>query len=349
MFSTEYGTPFAIINGGHFNGKFLRYVTNPSEVPQEDSMLPYSHPIEILEEMGYYNKFKEAPQKTWEAYRKFAINKEGSISTKTKRLFEDATAVLSQRKGKEFFLNDGGKLSLLPSLEPDEREEIFIAGPPSSGKTYQACDFMMKYQDIHPGRPIYVFTTNENDKTFSLFPNLQLTFIDLEETIPVPKAKKRRTSKHEKEEEPEQPIELDPSKYDFVPLLVKEPISPKELDNSLVFFDDIDYIPNKEVKKVVKDLEVSLRGIGRHENTTVVTTGHQLTNYHDTRFTLATSKYVTVFPKMNMGRSLEYYLRNYLKVDTKPFLSRIEKLPSRWVTIHTRLHFLLHESGAFWF
>lgn len=310
MFTLNQGIPIALVKGGENNGELLSVST---EI--ENSVAIPNDPIDLLDEVGFFKTLKKKPKKNFDALRKIMVEKTGYIDPEIEELYNKAKETLKQRAGKEFFLRDGGELQLLPDPSGN-REQIWLAASTGSGKTYFASQYLEVYHKLFPERPIFIITKDVFDETFQKF-NFNPVFINVEE-------------KDEK------------GNYK----ILSENLEPEFFANSAVFFDDIDYLPEK-IQKSVIFLRSQLMGVGRHHNTTVLMTGHQITEYKKTRMILSEAKYIVIYPQSGTVRGVEYFLKNYMGFEKEDY-QRILNLPSRWVVVHTRYpQWIMYKEGAF--
>jgi ABC-type dipeptide/oligopeptide/nickel transport system ATPase component len=77
--------------------------------------------------------------------------------------------------GKKSIINTNKKITLVPRIEDDQRDTIYIAGPSGSGKSTVAGKYMEDYQFI-TDNPIYIFSKVLEDKAFE---NCDCEYIDL--------------------------------------------------------------------------------------------------------------------------------------------------------------------------
>ena len=131
--------------------------------------------------------------------------------------------------------------------------------------------------------------------------------------------------------------------------LLKYPLSAKDLvkgDGALVIFDDIDTIPDKEINKEVHRVRDDLLEVGRHDNISVISTGHQLMDYKKTRNLLNEASAITMFPKSGSQYHITRFLKTYCGLNTSQ-TKKILDLPSRWVTIYKNYpNYVLYSTGA---
>lgn len=329
-------TPFAIIKGGENDGKMIAYYEEDPMESLFEGEQELEDPIDLLSNLGFFNTLKKKPKKTFEELRNFIVTKQGGISPETEILYTQALDVLRNRGGREIFIKDG-LIELIPTLDENRREILYIAAGSGSGKTTFACYFLLKYQEIYK-REVYIFTANVEDSTIKKCKNLKPTFIDLN-----------------KREE----------KDIRIPIILTNPFDRKDFTNSAVFFDDTDYInlPQDEVrnypvadekmliavKKSVNRIKGDLLGTGRHNCETVLVTSQLTTDYNKTRLTLGETDYIIIFPSSGIIRGEDYILKSYVGIRDPKILKRIQKeLNSDWACIHVkRPQFVLYQHGCF--
>jgi len=193
----------------------------------------------------------------------------------------------------EFKCNDDGELNL--SVNPNtERQIIYITGKSGSGKSYFTKQYCEEYKKIFPKRMIYLFSSLAEDKTIDAIKDL-----------------KRITLNED---------------------LLKEDITAKDFEDSMVIFDDTDCITDKKMKIKVNGILTSILETGRHYNTSIIFTSHIACAGNDTKRILNESHFCVFFPK-NMGnKGLKYLLDSYYGLD-KEEIKKVKKLKSRWVCI----------------
>ena len=103
------------------------------------------------------------------------------------------------------------KLQLIPN-EKTERDILYITGPSGSGKSTFVREYIEQYKKVLKDREVYLFSSLPDD------PSLD----DIE-----PKR-----------------IRLDSSIYE-------DPVSMEEFANSVVIFDDVDVLSNKQIRNAV--------------------------------------------------------------------------------------------------
>jgi hypothetical protein len=227
---------------------------------------------------------------------------------------------LHNKLNRELFL-DNEKLKIVPipdvnitksgsrlRAEP-KRECIYIGAPSGAGKSTYVADYAKEYHKLFPKNKIYMFSRVSKDP--SIDKKIKVKRILINDNI------------------------------------IDDPIEPSELKNSLVIFDDIDTLKEKNLKDAVIDLRKDLLETGRHEDVYVASTNHQLTNYSKTRDLLSESRAVTFFPQSGDTHHIEHFLRTYANIKKTEDVNKYIGLPSRWVTIYKSYPmYILHEQGV---
>jgi len=196
----------------------------------------------------------------------------------------------------------------LEILPRPKSERLYFCGPSESGKSYNVSQYIKNFKKIYPKKNIYLFSEQEDDNQLDQFKPIRIK-IDEE--------------------------------------LIEDPITTKEISNSLTIFDDIDDIRDKKLKNSIYDLKDTLLKRGRHEDIYTITTNHQCTDFRNTRDTINESNIIFVYPRSGAGSSIKYLLKTYLGF-TKEQIQRVLDLPSRWVAIHkTYPVYVMYQSGIF--
>lgn len=185
---------------------------------------------------------------------------------------------------------------------------IYIAGPSESGKSTYASSFIKEIFKNHKNRKFYIFSVLVKDDVLD---------------------------------------KLNPIRIKCDTSMVEKPIELKELEESIVLFDDILTITDKKVRISVANLRDKCLSEGRHHNITCISTNHQITDYKNTRDLLLESSHVTFFPKSGGVNGIKRFLTAYCGLDKKE-CQKILKLPSRWVTVYKSFpNWCLYETGCF--
>ena len=199
------------------------------------------------------------------------------------------------------------KLQHIPDTSKD-REVLYICGPSGSGKTYYANKYLHYLTQLHDEKKIFLFTPKDEDIS-----------IDIPDIIK---------------------IDL----YDES--ILNDPISYKELEDSICFFDDFEGIENQKVKDMILDLINSIILCGRDLHIDCIIICHKISDGAKTSNFLNECDSLTFFPYSGSSYQIKTRLKNYYDFD-KDLLKYVLNVPSRWCTIfnkHPRR--ILHENGV---
>lgn len=129
--------------------------------------------------------------------------------------------------------------------------------------------------------------------------------------------------------------------------LIENPINDiSELENSVCLFDDCNATEDKELKKVILDLQSKILEHSRHYFTNCICTTHLLCNHNQTRTLISESNQYCFF--RNTPRHQKYrFMKEYLGFDDKT-IKKICKLPSRFICINMEpVPHCVYEGGCF--
>lgn len=197
--------------------------------------------------------------------------------------------------GKHYKMDDS-MFKIYPTQDKDQRDSIYITGPSGSGKSTFISQFIEEYIKLYPKRPVVLFSNKFQDKALDKFRPMRI------------------------------PLNFD---------LVEDPIELEELEKSLVIFDDIDQITNKQIREAVFNLRDRILEEGRSKGISICTVAHQITNYKESRICLNEADYVVFFCKSGAKYQINYFLKNYGGLD-KEQIDTVMNLPSRAVVLHKR-------------
>lgn len=192
---------------------------------------------------------------------------------------------------KEYQCVGDEKLQQLPNNK-SEREIIFCCGASGSGKSTYIYNYCMEWKKRHKGKDIYVFSALTDDSS-------------------IDKLKPKR-------------IKIDDE-------LIQNPLSASDFENSMIIFDDIDVIQNKEHKKAVQKILMEVLQIGRHFKISCCMSNHLLAGGSETKHILNECHSITYYPRGTAPRSIKYLTENYIGL-TKEQRLDAEKSNSRWIT-----------------
>lgn len=283
----------ATIKGGKYNGEHIYYHDTI-----DDKNIMCVDLFDILQEDDVRSLKKKMSVKDIKELKKALINKIDPVNPELHEMYNILKDKVRTESIKKIKIYDDGVIIPTPfinDLNSDERSiHQYIAGATGSGKTYYVARYLELITKLYKKKKIFIFSDVEEDKLLDKF---KVTRIALNEEI------------------------------------VDNPILPSELANSIVLFDDIDSIPNKNIKKAVETLRDSLLKRGRHENIHVITTNHLLTDYKNTRVLLSECCMVVFFPRSGSTHSINYLLTKYIGLSKKQ-IAEIFKMPSRSVCIY---------------
>ena len=189
-------------------------------------------------------------------------------------------------------IKDKGLFKQLPNTKT--RDICFIGGGSGSGKTYNACDYVINFNSIFPENPIYIFSKIKNDASFSRIIEIPtVTFVTLDDEF------------------------------------IKNPLTIDMFTGSLIVFDDIAKLEKNILDKIIKLLEESMHD-GRHNDIYIVITSHMLMDYKATRTILNEATSVTFFPASNYKQT-GTFLTSYGGFNTKQ-IREIRELETRSCT-----------------
>lgn len=223
-------------------------------------------------------------------------------------------AIISEKKSEKILLLDqkpGGytriKVSegskLIPLLDSGGRSITYICGASGSGKSTFANNLIKNFNIMFPDACVYLFSKVSSDPAFDALEKKKIiTRIPINEKI----------------------IE---NKVDVL----------NDIENgSLVIFDDIDTINDKNLLKEINNIKLQILEIGRHKNIYCIVTSH-LINTGDrtsTRTMMNEMSNLVIFPKG--GGSVyqqRYCLKNYLGFTNAQCEKILNVNNSRWVLI----------------
>lgn len=223
-------------------------------------------------------------------------------------------ALLHDKKNKILFIDEhdqsgykkiklDGDSYLEPVLDDRGRSITYICGASGSGKSTMTRGLIINFNMMFPDSQVYLFSKVNTDPAFD----------DLE--------KKKIITR----------IPIDNQ-------LVTDPINVLEdIEQwSLVIFDDIDTITDKNILKAVNNIKMQILEIGRHRNIYCIVTSHLITTSDraGTRTMMNEMHNLVIFPKG--GGSVyqqRYCLKNYLGFNNKQIDDILNTSDSRWVWI----------------
>lgn len=189
-----------------------------------------------------------------------------------------------------------------------ERSVFMVCGMSGSGKSTYTAALCKTYHQQYPKNKIILFSNKSEDPVFD-----RLSYID---------------------------------RIIISDDLLTDPITLNELKDTLVLFDDIECNPSKDIAKELIRISDLILQQGRSFRCSFVYISHQSNNYKATRNILNECHHVVVFPAMTTRYSLNYLFGKYFGFN-KEVISKICKLPSRWVQITKSPPCVLYKTGSF--
>lgn len=195
---------------------------------------------------------------------------------------------------------------------PKGQECVYIAAMAGLGKSHVAKEYARRYRYMFEENRIILISTHEEDTTY------------------------------------DDGVEID--QYMADEELMSQDLSPSSLENSLVIFDDVDNILEKNVDKFIQSVVSILLTQGRKYNISVLYLGHQIMNYSKTRTVLNEANKIVLFPANNIAAN-ESVMKRYcgFKKDMIDRVTRLKDMGSRWVCINRSSipSYVVHEHGVF--
>ncbi len=186
-----------------------------------------------------------------------------------------------------------GKFQHIPDTTK-ERGILYISGPSGSGKTTYTKNYIKACRVYNKKMKVYLFSALDSDES-------------LDEVGPLR-------------------VKIDNS-------LITDPIKLDEFEKgSMIIFDDVDVISDKNLRDAVYKISNQVLEIGRHYHLSAIFTNHLSTGGNVTKRILNECHAVIYFPHSGSMRGLNYLLQSYVGLDKKD-IKNIKKLKSRWACI----------------
>jgi hypothetical protein len=202
------------------------------------------------------------------------------------------------------FLNyncsDDEELVVLPD-DSSERECVCMLARSGAGKSYQAFLYIKGWlaQKKNKGKPVILFSSLTEDKTLDkIGSRLKRIKLNME--------------------------------------FLNKGVSLDLFKNSLVVFDDVDVISDKNIRKKVLKIQAAILQIGRHSGISCISTSHSFCS-PDNKITINESSKFYLYPTVGIPRGLEYLLENYRGL-TKIQIKKLKRNHGRFICIHSGKH-----------
>lgn len=215
--------------------------------------------------------------------------------------------------GKEFQLKNGELTLILPSTGCAERAVEYIGGPSGSGKSTVLAKMIKLHLKVFPKAKVFLFSRSrqEDDPAFK---GIKFRQVKIDDTLVT----------------------------DPIDVTIQE-------EGSILVFDDIGTIHSDAQRRAVEKIIMDALEVGRKFRISVIVTSHLIipNDKKFARVVMNEIQYLTVFPQSGTSQSITYALKEYFGMG-KNEVDKILKLPSRWVTIHTRFpRFVMYDRGAY--
>lgn len=215
-----------------------------------------------------------------------------NIRHEIKDIYDKLKPEIQTEYNKHVHIHDG-QFEIIPMMKDNQVQKCFVSGMSGSGKSTWISKYAQNYKKLFPKNEIYVISRHTEDEVID---KLKPKRIKLDEEI----------------------LDVD--------------IDLKDLNNSLVIFDDIDTIPNKKINQLVSKLRDDLLENARHHNIYMCCVAHQILNYTKTRHLILESDTIVFFPRSG-GYQIRRFLKEYIGLD-KDKINMIMKINSRWICLN---------------
>jgi hypothetical protein len=171
-----------------------------------------------------------------------------------------------------------------------ERQIIYIAGSSGSGKSHWCRQFITEYHKSYPSRSVYVISALDTDPTLDSVKYIQ--------------------------------------RIKLTPELLADDLKSEDFADSLVIFDDVDTISNRQIRKKILQIQSDILSTGRHFNVSCLVTTHTPCAGNDSKLILNECHACVIFPAGLGGRAKSYLLEAYLGLDKKQ-IRKLKDIDSR--------------------
>lgn len=214
--------------------------------------------------------------------------------------------LLKEHNNNSIVIKKGG---VFPIFNPKKEREVYhIAGMSGSGKSTVTREIIKSYHKLYPKNRILFLSNKLEDPAID----------DLKYVIR---------------------LQLNDE-------LVNDPLDLREIKNTLVIYDDVEYVKNKDLKNELDRLRDMILQQGRSSHISFVYITHLLNDYKNTRIILNECDKSIIFPKYTSAYSLKYLLEKYYGLD-KETIKKLRTLDSRWVCIQKIPPCIIYDKGVF--
>jgi len=236
--------------------------------------------------------------------------------------------------------NSENRLELLFHFNPGKQMKMYIPGPSGVGKSYLTAQFMKEYVRRYVDRKVYFFSQVPEDRVIdnvveehdlierNVFVRIDLNMFNY--IIPKATAKKK--------------------------INVPPPVIPSidDFRRSLCIFDDIDEIPNLNIRKNIDAFKDEIIATGRDHSyqgndIDIIITNHQILGGVRTSKIVQQSNFVVLFPQGLSSHGIKITCSKYLGIDQEQ-INKILSLnkPYQYAIVHRDAPSFVLEQKKIW-
>lgn len=228
---------------------------------------------------------------------------------KEKKMRKIWKQITDELNNKAIEVDKGEMLPCFNKKDPEGNRKVFyISGMSGSGKSTLASKIVKDYHKEYPRNRVLLFSNKDTDPAFDKLDYLRR--IELSED------------------------------------LVEEPINLEELRNSLIIFDDTEFVKSKPLAKELERIANLILQQGRSFKINMIFITHQLTNYKETRIILNEATSITCFPNYTNLYTLKRVFKLYFGF-TDEDVQRLIDTQSRWVCISKMPKAVIYDRGCY--
>jgi len=201
---------------------------------------------------------------------------------------------------------------VIPQVDHLENQRIsmFISGKSGSGKSTLVSKLVKGYLERNPGTDVYLVTRKEKDPVFDNIPELKRLMIN----------------------------------KDFLSKIKRGIIDVDYFSDSIVIFDDWDFLQDKSSENLVRNLMDSLLNLGRSKGIHVFSIVHKSLSGVKTQTLFDEANFMAVYPSMNYPESVKA-LKKFLNISDKKLALIIPQYrQSRWLIVVLPSLFITEDS-----
>ncbi len=252
--------------------------------------------------------WKDVPEEKKEKLKISIIKQSAPRDASLVLLYDKALNIIRKKTGKEIFFNEGTVYQV--PRKDQEIEHILISAPSGAGKTYWACKWIKEFLKMYKNKEFFVISKHETIKD-------------------------------------KQVETLNPYRIEIKEFATPEPMLIEGLAGSVVLFDDIESIQNRNISARICQFRNDVVENGRKSDIKILSCIHVLLSGKQNQVIINEATYIVLFPRSGTSGHIRQFCKRYLEFP-KDIIKKILDLPSRWVSISKRSPFhVIHEHGAF--